>query len=160
MTAPTDTLERQLLADLEGLGERLDDERLTRDLYAVLAGFTLSRSEGRIALSWKRAEEVINAARERHGLEPVTLAQTGVEGAPADDRAGELLESLGWQLEPRPTDRNDPAHVWSDEDPPPADREPPEWEREAHAEADAERHRRRTGETRQELHERHRRQGA
>jgi hypothetical protein len=144
MTARTDTLERQLLADLDGLGERLDDERLVRDLYAVLAGFTLRRDQGRIALSWKRAEELINAVREKRGLAPVTLAQTGVEGEPADDRARETLESLGWTLEPRPTDRNDPAHVWSDEDPPPADREPPEWERTAHAEADAERRRRRT----------------
>jgi hypothetical protein len=145
MPAPTDTLERQLLADLDGLGERLDDERLVRDLYAVLAGFTLRRDEGRIALSWKRAEELINSVREKRGLEPLTLAQTGVEGQPADDRARETLESLGWTLEPRPTDRNDPAHVWSDEDPPPADREPPEWERTAHAEADAERRRQRTG---------------
>jgi hypothetical protein len=144
MTARTDTLERQLLADLDGLGERLDDERLVRDLYAVLAGFTLRRDQGRIALSWKRAEELINAVREKRGLAPVTLAQTGVEGEPADDRARGTLESLGWTLEPRPTDRNDPAHVWSDEDPPPADREPPEWERTAHAEADAERRRRRT----------------
>jgi hypothetical protein len=144
MTARTDTLERQLLADLDGLGERLDDERLVRDLYAVLAGFTLRRDQGRIALSWKRAEELINAVREKRGLAPVTLAQTGVEGEPADDRARGTLESLGWTLEPRPTDRNDPAHVWSDEDPPPADHEPPEWERTAHAEADAERRRRRT----------------
>jgi hypothetical protein len=146
MTGPTDTLERQLRADLEGLGERLGDERLVRDLYATLAGFSLRPRDGggRIALSWKRAEELLNAARAKRGLEPVTLAQTGVEGRPADDRGRETLESLGWTLEPRPTDRNDPAHVWSDEDPPPAGREPPEWERRAHAEADAERHRQRT----------------
>jgi hypothetical protein len=146
MTASTETLERQLLADLEGLGERIADARLCRDLYAALAGYTLHPrdGEGRLALSWRRAEELINTARRANAQPPMEgLAQSGTEGEPASDRARATLESLGWELRPRVTHRQDDAHVSDPESPPPADREPPEWERTAHAEADAERRERR-----------------
>jgi hypothetical protein len=159
MTASTDTLERLLVEDLARLGERLaDDHRFCRDLYAALAGFTLRRrdTDGRIAPSWTRAEELLNAARAASGLPPLEgLRQSGIEGEPAD-RAREALASLGWELEPRVTDEHDPDHVWSPEDPPPPRGETPEWERRAHEEAELERHRDRLGETRRELHERHR----
>jgi hypothetical protein len=159
MTASTGELERRLLEDLGALGDRLPhDERFNRDLYAALAGYALhpSGGEGRLALSWKRAEELLNQARGALGLPPLEgLAQSGAEGR-LTDRARAALESIGWELRPRQTDEHDPAHLWSDEDPPPRDAEPPEWEREAHAEADAERHRERLGETRRELHDRHR----
>jgi hypothetical protein len=157
MGASTETLERLLLEDLRRIGERLADDRLCRDLYAALAGWALHRRDagGRLALSWKRAEELLNEARVAHGLPPLeALAQSGVEGRLAD-RARETLESLGWDLRPRSADEHDPDHVWSPEDPPPRAAGPPEWQRTAHEAAEAERHRQRVGETRRELHERH-----
>jgi hypothetical protein len=158
MTTSTGTLERRLLEDLGALADRLaGDERFTRDLYAALAGYALHPrdGEGRLVLSWKRAEELISQARGALGLPPVEgLDQSGVEGR-LTDRVREALESIGWELRPRPTDHQDPGHLSSDEDPPPSRTEPPQWEREAHAEAEAERHRQRLGETRRELHERH-----
>jgi hypothetical protein len=158
MTASTEMLERRLLDDLTRLGDRLaDTERFCRDLYGALAGYALEPrdGEGRLALSFKRAEELLNEARAALGLPRLEgLAQSGLEGR-LGDRAREALESLGWEVRPRRTDEHDPAHVWSPEDPPPGTGGSPEWERRAHEEAELERHRQRLGETRRELHERH-----
>jgi hypothetical protein len=159
MTTTTEVLERQLIDDLRSLGDRLDhDEKLATDLYGTLAGWAVARRgiEGHLALSWKRAEDIVNELRTAAGARPLEgLMQSGLEGR-VSDRAREALESLGWEIRPRRTDEFDPAHVGEPEHPPRQQHEPPEWEREGHEEAELERHRRRTGETRDDLFRRHR----
>jgi len=141
MTTSTDRLEQQLARNLESLDERLRDDRLVADLYAAIAGNALHPhgGEGRVAPSWNRAAELLNGARATQGAPPLEgLAQSGHEGE-LTDRARETLQELGWDVRPRVTSgAQDPGHT----DSPPADhtRAPAsgEWEREAHAEADAE----------------------
>jgi len=100
-----------------------------------------------VALSWSRAERLVNELRERRGAEPLVLAQTGGEGE-IGDLARDVLERTGWRAEPLDTSENDPAHASeSDESPPPkatGERLSPVsdsrgWEREAHREAEASR---------------------
>jgi hypothetical protein len=158
MTTTTEQLEQRLLDDLSRLADRLrHDERLAYDLYGALVGFAVApRGEPEhLAPSWKRAAELLNTARTAAGAAPLDLYQSGHEGIP-DDRAREALEEIGWELRPRRTDEFDPAHVSDPEHPPPPRREPRAWEQEAHREAELERHRRRTGETRDDLFHRHR----
>jgi hypothetical protein len=154
----TETLERRLEDDLASLGDRLrHDDKLASDLYGALSGFALApRGEAEhLALSWRRAAEIVNAARAAAGGPPLDLFQSGREQT-LTDRARETLESLGWELRPRRTDEFDPDHVSDPERPPRQRHEPPEWEQEAHRDAELERHRQRTGETRDDLFHRHR----
>jgi hypothetical protein len=144
MSTSIETLERALVTDLRSLGDRLADERTVRDLYRALAGRRLTQrdSGAYVALSYKRAEELLTEA----GVESAQgLANSGGEGE-VTDRAREVLEEMGWESRPEDTSRHDPAHVTSPEDPPPASRpdgrEPPEWERTAHEEAERNRLRR------------------
>jgi hypothetical protein len=153
-----ETLERRLEDDLAALGERLrHDEKLAFDLYGALTGFAVApRGESEhLALSWQRAAEIVNAARTPAGGQPLELFQSGREQT-LTERAKEALESLGWELRPRRTDEFDPDHVSEPEHPPRQQHEPPEWRREADREAELERHRQRTGETRGDLFHRHR----
>ena len=141
-------LERDLTNDLATLGDRLVDERFCGDLYRMLAGNALVRGDGsggRLSLSWRRAEELVNALRERVDSEPMTLAQTGGEGEASDTVADELRR-LGWIPRPRDTSAHDDSHIASPPDPPPpgqGERQAPvgpdetDWQERAHAEADA-----------------------
>ena len=145
--ADTADLERALVRDLDQLGERFLDEEFATELYRALTNRRWRRDggpEGAIALSWSRAEEIVNELRGRHEREPLELAQTGGEGELSDLVEGEL-GGLGWRSEPLNTSRHDEAHVGQPaESPPPAGtgeaRSPAEdsrgWEREAHREAD------------------------
>jgi hypothetical protein len=149
MSGFTETRERALVDDLIQLGhDALADEKLVRDLYGAIASRALFKrdSEGHVALSWKRAEEALDIARQAHGLAPLEgLAGSGGEGE-LTDRARDALEAIDWISQPENTDRHNPAHVSSPKEPPPASRpthEPPEWERRAHD--DAERNRLRRG---------------
>jgi hypothetical protein len=132
-----ETLERHLVNDLRTLADRLDDERTARDLYGALATRALKprEGEGHLALSRKRAEDLLAAA----GFQNADgLANSGGEGE-VSDRARELLDEIGWTSDPENTSRNDPMHDSSSRDAPPASRpptEPPEWERTAHEEAE------------------------
>lgn len=159
MTTTPEALERQLVEDLQRLGERLrHDEKLAADLYGTLAGYAVAPrgSDGYLALSWQRAEEIVNRLRTASGAPPLEgLAQSGREGR-VTQRAREALESLGWEMRERRTGDYDPRHLGEPEHPPPPDREPEEWEREGHREAELERHRRRTAETRDDVFHRHR----
>jgi hypothetical protein len=144
MTEHAPELEAELVRDLHTLQERFRDEKFCRELYRALADRVWHKAEGppgHIALSWKRIEELVNAIRDELGEPPLELDQTGGEGEVSRTVAQELGR-LGWTSEPLDTSRHDPAHVSSPEDPPPAKTEPPEWERQAHAEADAARRRR------------------
>jgi hypothetical protein len=121
----TDTLERELMRDLEALGDRLADERLVRDLYRALTNHTLHKDGGHLSLSWQRADDVVNSARSANALPPVEgLAQSGGEGE-LPDRAAKLLQELGWDARPLNTGRHDDRHQASPESPPPADRTAP-----------------------------------
>ena len=142
MSGFTETHERALVEDLRDIGPALGDDRLVRDLYRALASRALSKrgSEGHVAPSWTRAQEIVNLARKGNGLDPIdTLAGSGGEGE-VTHRAQEALDASGWVSQPENPARHDPAHTSSREHPPPQSRrgehEPPEWERQAHAEAD------------------------
>jgi hypothetical protein len=157
MTTTTDALERRLEADLSTIADRLlHDDKLAADLYGALTGFSVAPNgePEHLALSWRRAAELIDAARVAAGGPPLYLFQSGREGD-VSDRATETLERLGWELRPRRTDAFDPDHVSDPERPPRQSHEPPDWKRVGDEEAELERHRERTGETRRELHERH-----
>ena len=145
----TEELERRLTSDLATLGERLADEQFCSDLYRALAGNALSPAgdgqSGRLALSWRRSEDIVNDLRERAGRERMTLAQTGGEGDVSSTVSGELGR-LGWTLRARDTSEHDDAHLASAADPPPAEQgerrapvgpDETRWEERAHEEADA-----------------------
>lgn len=145
----TEELERHLTADLATLGDRFVDEEFCSDLYRALAGNALRPAgdgeSGRLSLSWKRAENLVNELRERAGREPMPLAQTGDEGEVSRTIADELRR-LDWVLRARDSTEHDDAHLASPHDSPPAgqgerrapvDAEETSWEQRAHEEADA-----------------------
>jgi hypothetical protein len=107
-----------LQADLQRLEDRIRDEKFCFELYRALADNKWSKDGESVALSWKRAEELINAVRRGHGEEPLVLAHTGNEGD-VDRTIREVFEPLGWRIEPLDTGGHDPAHLDSPEDPPP-----------------------------------------
>lgn len=153
MTASVETLERLLMEDLGRLGDRLADDRLCADLYRAMTNRSLSKrapgAEGHLALSWSRAEQIVSSVRATHAQPPLSrLAQSGGEGE-VSDRAGAVLADLGWNVDPVSTTQRDDRHVSRPASPPPAGqgeaRSPVEdshaWERTAHEEAEASRHR-------------------
>jgi hypothetical protein len=152
-------LERELIADLEGLGDRFTDERFCTELYRALTRtkWTKDGYSGHVALSFKLAEEIINTLRAERGREPLALAATGGEGVVGDTVEREL-GPLGWHWEPLDTSRHDDEHLASPEDPPPprAGQRPGtgRWAQEAHESAEQERRRR---ESAAQLEESHRR---
>jgi hypothetical protein len=109
-----------LQSDLQRLEDRLRDEKFARELYRSLADNRWEKDGEVVALSWKRAEELINALRRGHNRPPLQLFQTGGEGEVSDTVRAEL-ERLGWRFEPLDTSRSDPAHLDSPEDSPPRD---------------------------------------
>jgi hypothetical protein len=145
MSTSTDALERHLVADLRTL-DALADDSFSRELYCALASRALRRDddEGHIALSWERAAELVNGARESVNLSAIEgLAGSGGEGE-VTNRVRDALAGAGWTSGPENTSRHDDRHVDSPAHPPPASRggaEPPEWERQAHAEAEINRRR-------------------
>lgn len=144
MTASTDTLERRLARDLSSLGDRLADDRLSTDLYDAIAGHALHPhgGEGRLAASWSRAAELVNGARGAAGHPPLdNLAQSGREGE-LSGRARAALTEMGWDVRPRTSGGQDPGHTDAPAEQHTRAPESGDWEREAHAEADAELRRR------------------
>jgi hypothetical protein len=113
-----------LQADMQRLGDRMRDEKFCFELYRALADNKWTKEGESVALSWKRAEELINAVRRGLGVEPLVLAQTGGEGT-VDRTIREAFEPLGWRIEPLDTSEHDPAHLDSPEDEPPEARKPP-----------------------------------
>jgi len=109
-----------LQSDLQQLEGRLHDEKFARELYRALADNRWQKDGEVLALSWKRAEELINALRGDHGEPPLTLAQTGGEGK-VDSTVRDELEPRGWRIEPLDTSHADPSHLDSPEDSPPPD---------------------------------------
>jgi hypothetical protein len=107
-----------LQIDMQRLEGRMRDEKFCRELYRALADNKWTKEGETVALSWKRAEELINAVRRGLGAPPLVLAGTGGEGS-VDRTIREEFEPLGWTIEPLDTGRNDPAHLGSPEDAPP-----------------------------------------
>jgi hypothetical protein len=107
-----------LQSDMQRLEHRMRDEKFARELYRALADNRWTKEGETVALSWKRAEELINAVRRGMGHPPLTLAQTGGEGQ-VDDTVRAEFEALGWRIEPLDTSRHDDAHLDSPEDAPP-----------------------------------------
>jgi hypothetical protein len=120
MAVSPDTLERQLVNDIQTLGDMVQtDDSFDQELYRGLAGVQWHRKGdgGHVTLSFKRAEELVNEARARHHREPLTLAQTGGEGG-VTDRVAYALRDLGWSARPLDTGTHDDSHVASRADPP------------------------------------------
>src|SRR5689334_13244697 len=110
-------LERELTHDLSVLGDMVQDESFYPELYRGLAGVRWTRDGDHLTLSWKRAEEVVNALRAQHDRAPLELAQTGGE-AEVSERVAEALGGTGWQARP-PVEGHDDAHLDSPRDAPP-----------------------------------------
>lgn len=127
MTEPVASAEQALLADLEKIGDRLVDEDFAVELYRALTNTTWSRADGRsedcVALSWRRAEEIVNDLRVEIPRPALSLAQTGGEGRVAR-RVDDELARLGWRHQRLDTGRHEDHHVDSPEDPPPKSRSP------------------------------------
>ncbi len=138
--------EQELERDLGELSDAVREDAFAAELYRGLVNHRLVDPDDprrrQVALSWRRAEEVVNGLRRHAGEEPLTLAQTGGEGS-LTDRVEEALTRLGWSVRPLDTSSHDPGHVSEPNSPPPrgqgerdAPTEPPEAWREADAEAD------------------------
>jgi hypothetical protein len=136
-----ETLERELINDLSQVEqERFSDEKFCTELYRALTATKLRKpgvTEGHVVLSFNQAESAINHLRRNIGAEPLTLAQTGDEGE-VDSTVLDVLGGRGWSFAPASADAGDPMHDQASASPPPAAQETPEWERQAHEEADAE----------------------
>jgi hypothetical protein len=147
MATESDPLFDRLRDDLADLGDRLRDEEFTTELYQALANRSWRRSDmpGRVVVSWKFAENLVNGLRGVHERPALVLAQSGGEGEVSAAVADELGRR-GWTSAPVDTGSHDPAHVSDDESPPPPARErrsprpgARDWERQAHEEAAANR---------------------
>jgi len=100
MRAAIETLEGELAHDLDGLSDRLGDDRFCVELYRALTNRTLSKPHGRhLVLSWPRAAEFVNELRARESLAPLALADAGGEGVVSEIVLDELV-AHGWQTRP------------------------------------------------------------
>ncbi len=118
-----DTLEHELVHDLQTFAERFDDESFARDTYRALTNRRWRKRggpEGHVSVSWGRAEEIVNGLRGERDRPPLTLAQTGGEGE-VERAIGEELDRLGWTSSDQDTGRRDADHVERDEQAPPPD---------------------------------------
>ena len=126
MAASPDAVEREFVSDLIAAAEdRFADDEFMTDLYRALANQCWHKPggpHGHLALSWTRAEELVNALRARSSAVPLTLAQTGGEGEVARSVEQELGR-LGWRHRPLNTGRRDPQHDESLPEPPPQSRQ-------------------------------------
>jgi len=113
MNSPSETLETELIRDLEGLGDRVGDEGFCGELYRALTNRTLSKdggADGHLLLSWNRAAELVNELRARFDEDALDLAQSGNEGVISEDVLAEL-DRRGWRTRPLNTSRHDERHV-------------------------------------------------
>ena len=99
MGAPIETLEAELVRDLDGFSGRLREESFCAELYRGLTDRTLTKAEdgrGYLLLSWTRAAEFVNELRARKRLGPLPLARSGGEGVISETVLDELT-ARGWQ---------------------------------------------------------------
>jgi hypothetical protein len=142
----TEETEQDLERDLGELSDAVREDAFAGELYRGLANHRLvdpgDPERRQVALSWRRAEDVVNRLRRHVGEEPLTLAQTGGESW-LTERVEAALTGLGWSVRPLDTSSHDPSHVSEPNSPGAkgqgerdAPTEPPEAWREAEAEAD------------------------
>jgi len=102
MGAFAQTLENELVRDLQAYSDRFGDEDFCVELYRSLTDRALckdSPSRGHLVLSWNRAAEFVNELRERERHDPLPLAQSGGEGI-MSERVSDALEENGWTTRP------------------------------------------------------------
>ncbi len=102
MHAPIETLESQLVRDLDSVSDRFGDAEFCNALYRALTNRALSkdgRPDGHLVLSWNRAAAFVNELRAREGHQPLPLAQAGGEGV-VSERVLDELTAHGWQTRP------------------------------------------------------------
>jgi hypothetical protein len=143
--AEDEALQQALRDDLSRLAAELVDDQSATDLYRALANNVWHKEAvaGKVSLSWKEAERLVNELREQGAREPLELVQSGGEGTIAKT-IEQRLAAHNWRHEPLDTSAHEPGHGQADESPPPPDhgeRQSPdsgsgEWERTAHEEAD------------------------
>ncbi|MEA2366616.1 MAG: hypothetical protein QOI32_2128 [Thermoleophilaceae bacterium] len=104
-----------LQADLQQLPERIRDEKFSRELYCALTNNRWSKDGEAIAMSWRRAENFVNALRRGHARPDLPLYSSGCEGTVDATIRQELVDRFGWSVEPLDTSEHDPVHV---DDPP------------------------------------------
>ena len=102
MGGANETLEGQLVHDLEGLSGRFGDDGFCAEVYRALTNSSLSKDDephAYLVLSWNRAADCVNELRAREHQEPLPLAGSGGEGIVS----GLLLDELtahGWHTRP------------------------------------------------------------
>lgn len=117
----TDTRERlirQLHDDLLRLRETLWDEEFGAELYRALTNRVWQRDgqEGEVALSWRRAADLVDELRREVDRPPLGLEATGGEGE-LSDRVAAALGALGWSSRALDTSRHEEVHVTSGGEP-------------------------------------------
>jgi hypothetical protein len=93
-----ETLESELVRDLQGFSDRFGDDQFCVELYRALTNRTLSKAhgpEGYLVLSWNSAEAVVNDLRRLESHDPLPLAETGGEGV-VSATVSEALDQQGW----------------------------------------------------------------
>jgi hypothetical protein len=99
MSAQIETLESQLVLDLQGLSSRFGDNGFCAELYRALTNRALSKEDepgGHLVLSWNRAADFVNDLRAREDHEPLPLANSGGEGVISETVLDELT-ARGWE---------------------------------------------------------------
>jgi hypothetical protein len=99
-----------LQADLQRLPERLRDEKFARELYCALAGNRWSKDGEVVALSWKRAANLVKRSATRPCAAELPLYRSGCEGT-VDRTVLDELTPLGWSVERLDTSSHDPVHA-------------------------------------------------
>lgn len=102
MSALNETLESQLVHDLEGLTGRFGDDGFCAELYRALTNRTLSKDDQPhtyLVLSWNRAADCVNELRAREDQAPLPLAGSGREGVVSEVVRDELADH-GWHARP------------------------------------------------------------
>lgn len=102
MSAPIETLESQLVRDLDGLSSRFGDDEFCSELYRALTNRALSKEDGpggHLVLSWNRAADFVNELRAREQHEALPLASSGGEGVISETVLDELT-AHGWETRP------------------------------------------------------------
>jgi hypothetical protein len=102
MGATNETLEGQLVHDLEGLSGSFGDDGFCAEVYRALTNHTLSKDDephAYLVLSWNRAAECVNELRAHEDHEPLPLAGSGGEGIVSEIVFDELT-AHGWHTRP------------------------------------------------------------
>lgn len=87
-----------LESDLDQLFANLADDWSSVELFRALTNTPWTKSGGIISLSPERAADIVNTLRGRHDKSPLELRLSGGHGE-VSERAGEMLNSVGWTLQ-------------------------------------------------------------